>query len=133
MGNGNSKTIEIGQKVEDAIRFNVGRLEFEGDVSEHLEKVRPEIERASYGIFWTTTRENNPTAGTVTETQYQYPEESIFSRNAIRTTNFHMSSDEKTVVIIKPIDQLKEFPKIDWQAVLENKIGNSQRKNITST
>lgn len=136
MGNNHSKTIEVGRKLEDAIRFGVERVEFDGDVSTSLDKVRPEIEKIDHSIFWTTERSVDPFSGTLTESQYQYPESSILSRNAIKTMNYQSNDRLKTVVIIKPVGQLKPVKKINWDAVVEGKSGDvsmeQPKRNISS-
>ena len=136
MGNGNSKTIEVGRKIEDAIRFDIKRVEFDGDVSSYLDKVKPEIEKINHSIFWTTERIERPGSGTFTETHHSNPRydrgdnHDMLSSTSIptlfnppisgsRTAVYSNASDLKTIVLIKPLEQLKPVVKINWEEAIE--------------
>lgn len=127
MGNGNSKTIEVGRKIEDAIRFKLDRVEFDGDVGSHLEKIKDEIEKTGHSIFWNTERIVDPFSGTLTETQYGSPfhsrpeENSPYLNSASKTAMYASSSQLKTIVLIKPTKELQEVPKINWESILNKK------------
>ena len=71
MGNGSSKTISVGKKIEDAIKFGIDTVEFDGDVSSSLEKVKPEIEKTTgYSCFWMVKSTVDPFSGSLTESDY---------------------------------------------------------------
>jgi len=124
MGNNNSRFIETGKKLEDAIRFNVARVTFDGDVSKDLEKVRPEIEKINYSIFWTVERVVDPYSGSITETHFETPRIPPYgasNRMGSVATNFNSHSTLKTIVLVKPLGELKQVPKIDWEQLVESK------------
>jgi hypothetical protein len=120
MGNTNSRFIEVGRKLEDAIRFNVSRVTFDGDVSKELEKVRPEIEKVNYSIYWTVERILDPFSGTITETHFNTPSINGYGNRGNVLTNHNSQTTLKTIVLLKPLGELKQIPKIDWVRIAEN-------------
>jgi len=128
MGNNSSKTIEVGKQIENAIRFGMERIEFEGDVTQHLEKVKPTIESIDHSIFWTTCRIPDPYSGTVTESNLSNSgmygstaqDRLLAMADGTKFVNYSAGEHVKTVVTIMPSKQLKNIPNVSWEKIVQD-------------
>jgi hypothetical protein len=129
MGSSHSKNVLVGKKIEDAIRFGIDVVEFDGDVSSSLDKVKPEIEKSTgYSYFWSVKRTIDPFSGTFTETDYSLGgvknaepamQSNLLYNKGMKTTNFASDTVQRTVVEIRQMKDLKDIPKIDWENSLK--------------
>ena len=99
------RVVIVGTTIENAIRFKRLFVEFDGDVCFALEKIKPEIEKINYSLFWTVHTKCYPDVHTTSDNK------------AVPYT--HVLARAQTHVHIRPTSELEPTPRINWAAVVE--------------
>lgn len=127
MGNTQSHTVMLADRIESAIQFGKKKVIFqEQGLHEELNKLKPHFKNLGYGIFWEEKHvkdgiqmvSDSYNGLSVDDPIYPAPiqitpcttESKMFERTRI-----------ETIVEVKPIKDLVNVKKIDWDCVLSGK------------